>query len=217
MELAGIFLTSLLVSLSGAMSPGPLSALAFTEGPRFGQWTGTRLAVGHGLVEGPLVLAIAFGLGYWLHKPVVGAVIGIFGGAVLAWMGWTMVVSAWRGQLSLRQLSEEKTPGALRLGLVPAGMLLSVSNPFWSLWWASIGAGFIFASQKYGFLGLAVFYTAHWLTDFLWLTLLSFLTASGSRVIGDRLYRALLIGCGLFLLAFSLYFFYAGVRFATRI
>ncbi|HDN79401.1 MAG: lysine transporter LysE [Chloroflexi bacterium] len=216
MELIGIFVTSFIVGLSGAMSPGPLSAIAFTEGPRSGKWTGTMLAVGHGLVEGPLVIAIAFGFGEWLRKPSVGSIIGIAGGLVLAWMGWGLIKGAWQKSISLKELSAKEPPAALRVGLVPAGILLSVSNPYWSLWWASIGAGFILASWKYGVVGLAVFYLAHWLTDFSWLTALSFLTASGRKAISDKVYRAILFGCGLFLLAFSLYFLYSGIRFARQ-
>jgi len=216
MELVGIFVTSFIVGLSGAMSPGPLSVIAFTEGPRLGKWTGVKLAVGHGLVEGPLVFAIAFGFGEWLKRPLVGAVIGIAGGAMLGWMGWELIKGALKGSLSIADLKKQGSQAThARVGLVPAGILLSVSNPYWSLWWASIGAGFILASWEYGFLGLLVFYAAHWLTDFSWLTTLSFLTASGRRIMSDRVYRFVLLGCGLFLLLFSAYFFYSGIRFAA--
>lgn len=215
MELVGIFITSFIVGLSGAMSPGPLSVIAFTEGPRLGRWTGTKLALGHGLVEGPLVFAIAFGFGEWLKRPLVGAVIGIAGGVMLGWMGWGLLRGAFSRTLSLSELERQGSQSVhTQIGLLPAGVLLSVSNPYWSLWWASIGAGFILASWEYGFLGLGIFYLAHWLTDFSWLTILSFLTASGRRFMSDRVYRAILLMCGLFLLFFSVYFLYSGVKFA---
>ncbi|MCX7668933.1 MAG: lysine transporter LysE, partial [Anaerolineae bacterium] len=59
-ELFSLYATFMLISLSGALSPGPLTALAIGEGARAGRWAGTRLAIGHGLVEIPLVFAIAY-------------------------------------------------------------------------------------------------------------------------------------------------------------
>ena len=90
-------------------------------------------------------------------------------------------------------------------------MALSVSNPYWSLWWASVGAGLILTALKWGVLGLAAFYLVHWLTDLGWLNLMSFLTASGRGLVNERIYRGVLLTCGLALIAFGGYFFVAGL------
>jgi threonine/homoserine/homoserine lactone efflux protein len=225
-DLLAIFATSFVIGLSGVLSPGPLSALAISEGVRRGFWAGPRLAAGHALVEGPLVAAIAFGLSAWLSQPLVAGTIGLVGGAILIWMGYGLIVGAWKGQLSLQlqvstcgrgpgepgSASATAIPWATSLGLVPAGAIFSLSNPFWSLWWASVGAGLILAARAAGPVGVGVFYLAHWLTDLGWLCLLTFITSSGRRFISDGLYRSVLIACGFFLILFALYFVVAGVR-----
>jgi threonine/homoserine/homoserine lactone efflux protein len=70
-QLLPLYATFMLISLSGALSPGPLTALSISEGARAGRGSGTRLALGHGLVEIPLVFAIAYGLGAWLRQPLL--------------------------------------------------------------------------------------------------------------------------------------------------
>ncbi len=216
-ELVALYLAFMALSLTGALSPGPLSTTAITEGARSGRWAGVRLALGHGLVEGPLVFAIAYGLGTWLQQPVLRGVTGLVGALVLFWMGYGLVTGAWQGKLRLSSVraGDVAAPGALRFGHLPGGMLLTVANPYWSFWWATVGAGRITAVAALGLgpvtiAGLAL---AHWLTDLGWLGSLSFITASGRSVMGDRGYRAVLLGCGLFLIAFGVYLARSGMLF----
>jgi threonine/homoserine/homoserine lactone efflux protein len=212
-QLAGLFFV---VSLSGALSPGPLTTLSITEGARRGRWAGWWLSLGHLIVEAALVFAIAYGLGTWLKQPLIGAIIGLVGGAFLAWMGWGLLSGAWRHQLTLAAAKTDGAPRITRLGLVPAGIALSLGNPYWSLWWASVGAGFILSSQRWGMLGVAVIFIAHWIGDFFWLTGLGFLVGSGRRVMSEKVYRGILLACGAFLLIFSVYFIYSGIRFVVQ-
>ncbi|NOZ29571.1 MAG: LysE family transporter [Chloroflexi bacterium] len=217
MELIAIVAAFWVISLSGALSPGPLTALAISEGARAGFWSGPKLALGHGLIEGALVLAIAYGLGSWLQQPVVAGTIGLAGGVLLLWMGYGLVAGVWRGHLSLQDAHAASPPSAVRLGQVPAGVLMSVGNPYWSLWWATFGASQILRVAPYGLWALAFFYVVgHWTADLGWLSLLSMATASGRRVISDRVYRITLVVCGLFLIAFAVYFGWSGWGFLAR-
>lgn len=217
MDLITIAAAFWLISLSGALSPGPLTAMAISEGARAGFWSGPKLALGHGLIEGMLVLAIAYGLGGWLQQPIMAGLIGLAGGLLLLWMGYGLIVGAWSGRLSLQHARKAPPPGAARLGQVAAGVLLSVGNPYWSLWWATFGASQILRVAPYGLLGLAFFYViGHWTTDLGWLSLLSLATASGRNVIGERAYRIALLVCGAFLIAFAGYFGWSGWRFLAK-
>jgi threonine/homoserine/homoserine lactone efflux protein len=211
--LTGFLASAFAISLTGAMSPGPLTTLAITEGARRGRWAGWWLSAGHGLIEGSLVVAIGLGLGSFLKQPMVGAFVGVGGGLFLMWMGWGLVSGAWRGQLSLQAATTAEAPAVTRLGLVPAGVALSLSNPYWSLWWGTVGAGLILTALEWGALGLVIFYLVHWLTDLVWLNLMSFLTASGRGLMNERIYRGVLMTCGLFLSGFSVYFVASGLRF----
>jgi threonine/homoserine/homoserine lactone efflux protein len=212
----------MLISLSGALAPGPLTALAISEGARAGRWAGVWLAVGHGLVELPLVFGIAYGLGAWLQNPLVGGAVGLAGAFVLWWMGYGLTVGAWRGQLALAApaastdgVQSGRAPGIVRWGHVPGGVMITLSNPYWSLWWATLGATYVarVMALELGPLTVGGLALTHWLTDLIWLGGLSLLIASGRGVIGERGYRAVLLACGVFLLAFGLYFAWTGVNF----
>lgn len=211
--LLALYATFMLISLSGALSPGPLTALALSEGMRAGRWAGVRLALGHGLVEIPLVFAIAYGLGEWLRRPLVSGLIGLLGAAVLLWMGYGLALGAWRGTLTLAGAPAGPRPAALRFGHAPAGIIFTLTNPYWSLWWVTLGATYVarvvaLAATPAAVGGLAL---THWSIDLAWLGGLGLLAASGRRFIGDRPYRVALLVCGVFLLAFGLFFGWSGL------
>jgi threonine/homoserine/homoserine lactone efflux protein len=158
-QLWALYLPFSVLSLTGALSPGPLTTMAITEGARAGRWAGVRLALGHGLVEVPLVFAIAYGLGAWLQQPVVRGISGLVGALVLIWMGYGLVVGAWKGRLRLAAVgpasSTGPAEGLLRFGHVPRGVIMTLTNPYWSFWWATVGAGRISAVAALGFGPLA--------------------------------------------------------------
>lgn len=211
-NLIAISLTWYLVSLSGVLSPGPLSAMSIGEGARRGFWTGPLLALGHAVTELAMVTALAMGLREFLQRPLIAGVIGLVGGALLLWMGYDLAVSGWRGGVTL-QPGGAATGGVARLGHVPAGVLLSIGNPYWFVWWATVGASYFFMFLGYGPVGLALFYLGHISLDLGWMSLLAFLSASGRGAIPDVVYRGVLVICGLFLIAMSLYFGASGVGF----
>ncbi len=98
------------------------------------------------------------------------------------------------------------------LSTVAGGALVSMSNPVWSLWWATIGLSYILWASDLGLTGLASFYTGHILADILWFSIVSFAVASGRRVLTPTLYRGLISICGLFLLALGAYFKVSGAK-----
>ncbi|HHU86032.1 MAG TPA: LysE family transporter, partial [Peptococcaceae bacterium] len=87
----------------------------------------------------------------------------------------------------------------------------SVSNPYWTLWWATIGLGYITMSLKSGFSGLASFFTGHILADLTWYSLIAAAVAGGRKFMSERAYRGILILCGVFLVALGGYFLYFGL------
>ncbi len=154
--LLALYATFMLVSLSGALSPGPLTAVSLQRGRARGPLVGSQLAFGHGLVEFPLVLAIAFGLGQFLQRPLVNGLVALFGSAVLLWMGYGLVSGVLRRQLSLDAAATAPAPAMFEYGHVPGGVALTVTNPYWSLWWASLGATYVARTAGLGLGLLAV-------------------------------------------------------------
>jgi threonine/homoserine/homoserine lactone efflux protein len=139
------------------------------------------------------------------------------GAVVLLWMGHGLTVGAWRGRFTLASATTGPTPTLLRWGHVPGGVLFTLSNPYWSVWWATLGAAYVarITALHLGPAAVGGLALTHWLTDLVWLGALSLLAASGRGLIGERGYRAVLLMCGVFLLAFGMYFAWTGAGFLS--
>jgi threonine/homoserine/homoserine lactone efflux protein len=210
MELLLLAGTWWIVGFSGAMMPGPVTTLIVTESARRGFWAGPLVTLGHVLVELAIVIGLFFGLGDLLKHPSIAGAIGVLGGLFLLWMGYGMIHAAWSGQLSLDLREESSTTSG---NPVLAGVLTSISNPYMLLWWSTVGALWLITFRAFGLAGVVAFYLGHTLADWVWNALVALLISTGRHFIGDRLYRGILIICGLFLVALSVYFCASGVRF----
>jgi threonine/homoserine/homoserine lactone efflux protein len=205
--LAGLASTSFLVALSGALMPGPLLTVTVGEAARRGFWAGPLIMVGHALLELALVLVLLIGLGAWLNKPLILGVVGVLGAGMLGWMGFMTLKASRRGRLDFEAQDNSG------LNPVLSGVLMSAANPYWLLWWLTIGLGYVMFSVKYGMAGVALFYLGHIAADFAWYSLVSGAVAGGRRFLSDGLYRGFLAGCGVFLVGFGGYFAVQGVKF----
>lgn len=210
-KLAAIFATSMMVGLSGTLMPGPLLTVTISRSAQRGFWQGPLLIVGHAIAELALVLALTAGLSRLLKRRAVAGLIGLLGGAFLLWMGLDIVRSAWWGTVSLDLASAERS-GA-RMGPVLAGALVSASNPYWVLWWATIGVSYVALALRQGPLGLGSFYVGHILADLSWYSLIAFAITAGRNFLSQTIYRGILFICGFFLIALSIYFIYSGINF----
>ena len=208
---AGVPVTSFLVALSGALMPGPLLTITVGEATRRGFWAGPLIILGHGLLELTLVLLLLTGLGTVLNRPLVLGTVGLVGGGILVWMGLGLLRASRTSQLKF------EADSARGLHPVWSGIVMSLANPYWLLWWLTIGLGYVIFAARYGFLGVFLFFTGHILADLAWYTLVSAAVAYGRNFFTDSLYRGFLAGCGCFLFLFSLYFGFQGVKFLLSI
>ncbi|MEW6521354.1 MAG: LysE family transporter [Thermodesulfobacteriota bacterium] len=204
--LAAIFASSFMIALSGALMPGPLLTVTISESSRRGAAAGPLMMLGHGLLELLLVVGLLSGLAPLLTRDGVFIVIALSGGAILLWMAIAMLRSLPTLRLDLDVHTEKSQ------NLVLAGILFSLANPYWTIWWASIGLGYILHSVKLGLPGVAAFFTGHILADLLWYSLISFTIARGKRFFSDRFYRGLIGTCASLLVVFACYFFYSGLE-----
>jgi threonine/homoserine/homoserine lactone efflux protein len=203
-----IFTTSFVVALSGAVMPGPLLALDIAEVAQKGFWAGPLLILGHAMLELALVVGLVKGLGRFLQNQRVMGLIGLVGGLVMLWMGSTMF-----GDVGYLSLSPESS-GELSSGgmLVLYGALVSIANPYWSIWWATIGINYILRSIPHGIPGMASFYIGHELADLAWYSLVSFGVAAGVKMLNQAVYHGLLLACGVALLGLGIYFIVSGIQ-----
>lgn len=206
-----IFGTSFLVGLSGAASPGPLLAYNIRETVRRGFIAGPLVALGHSLLELATVALLAAGLAQIPESSLAVSLIGIVGGAFLVWMGWGMLRKPDQGAPGPEGHAHEAPRGNIGVPFL-GGIVVSLSNPYWTIWWVTVGATFLTRGLEIGVLGVAAFYLGHILSDISWYSLVSAGVASGRRFITARLYRGIMQACGAFIIFMGLYFVATGME-----
>ncbi|MCE5212483.1 MAG: LysE family translocator [Deltaproteobacteria bacterium] len=199
-----IFVSSFVIALSGALMPGPLLTVTISESSRRGFAAGPLLIAGHAILELALVVALLLGLAPFFQMPVIFVATAITGAFILLWMAFNMFRS-----LPTLSLSWEENKKSENHPIV-SGILMSVANPYWIIWWATIGLGYILYSWRFGLWGVAFFFTGHILADLIWYSMISAAVARGRSFLNDRLYRGLIAVCAVFLVLFACYFAYAG-------
>jgi len=204
LPLITIFCTSFIIALSGAMMPGPLLTATISETSRQGFKAGPLLILGHGILELLLVLALILGLAPFIQRQEVFIFTAFAGAIILVWMAVGML----RTLHNLHIDWEKKSAGSNHL--IMTGILLSIANPYWTIWWASIGLGYILYSQKFGILGILFFFLGHIIADLTWYAVVSLAVDRGRHFLTDRLYRRVMGTCASFLIVFACYFAYAG-------
>jgi threonine/homoserine/homoserine lactone efflux protein len=211
MELLLLATSWWLIGFTGAMMPGPVTTLIVTETARRGFIAGPLITIGHALLELAMVVALVFGLGDLLKQNAVAGTIGLLGGLLLLWMGFDIVRSAWQGKVSF-DTTRDVSASSFGNPII-AGILTSVANPYWILWWATVGAAYLITFRAFGIVGIVAFYIGHTLADWVWNNVVAFVVATGRRGMTDRVYRGILIVCGAFLIALSFYFVNSGINF----
>lgn len=205
-SLAGIFFSSFIIAISGALMPGPVLTVTISESSRRGFIAGPMIILGHALLEMVLLLLIVFGLANYLLNPKVIGLIGVIGGLILFLFALLMLKDL--KSLSIDLTETKPASGSPFL----AGILMSVANPYWTIWWASIGLGYVIMSMKFGLVGVSIFFIGHILADFAWYSGISLLVSRGKRFINVRIYRGVIAACAFILIFFGGYFGLEGVR-----
>lgn len=203
MGLMGFLLKAVGISLSGVMAPGAVTTAAIAQGARR-RWAGVLMAVGHGIVEIPLIFFIMFGLGVLFQAEWFRVAVGLFGGAFLLWMGV--------GMLRNQGGADSPSGRAAEAGPMMTGLVLSAGNPYFLLWWATVGLNLTLEARHLGWLAFALFALVHWLCDLVWLTILSFGSFHGTNILGPRSQQIVLQVCGIALALFGTHFIYRAVE-----
>jgi threonine/homoserine/homoserine lactone efflux protein len=187
------------ISLSGVMAPGPVTAAAIAMGAR-SQHAGALIAIGHGIIEFPLMILIMLGMDKILKSTSTQIVIGLAGGTFL-------LIMAIRMLRSLKATENQKSKAA-KSGPVVTGVILSAGNPYFLLWWATVGLTLATTATQLGIWAFVLFAVLHWLCDLVWLEVLSWASFKGSVLLGARSQRIVLLICSVALLVFGLFFVY---------
>ncbi len=191
------FATAIFISLTGVMTPGPLFAAAVTKGYK-DERAGVKVALGHGLVEFPLMALIVLSLDYVFENNYVKLGIGLVGGILLLVLGATMI----RSRKLIAQSDHEYIP----YSSFTAGALTSLTNPYFLLWWATVGAWLVLNAQYFGPIVVVVFAVVHWSLDLGWYTLTSFVVFRTKHLWTPFVHEIVFGVCGIIMFVFGIYF-----------
>lgn len=199
--------------------PGPLLVCTVRETTGRGFIAAPLLVLGHGILELGLVILLLVGFAEWLKGDIVTIVIALTGCAALFWMAYGMAreVRTLRFDLSggpAAPPADVKAQGLWRP--VADGIIASIGNPYWSLWWATIGLGYLVVSSAQGFAGVIFFFAGHILSDAAWFMFVGFTVSMGRGRMTDRVYRGIVGVCAGFLFFFALSFGYFGLNKLLR-
>lgn len=184
------------ISLSGVMLPGPLTAATIASGYR-DRNAGLMIGIGHGIVEVPIIALIYFGFGTYLSMPIVRQITGVAGGLLLIVMG-----------LLVFTILNKPVEAAARLPHTPlvTGILMTGGNPYFLLWWATIGVALITMAASFGLMGMLIFIVLHLACDIGWDQFLSVTVFKTKHLWTPHVQKAIFWICALILIGFGIYF-----------
>lgn len=190
------------ISFSGVMMPGPMFAVTLAKSFR-SPWAGAHLALGHAVIEVPLILLIYFGFAILFQNTAVQFGLSIAGGGMVIWLG----ISLLHARAKTAEAGKDIPYSAFVAGIAMSGL-----NPFFLLWWATIGSLLVMRIQPFGTQGLAALIIAHWLCDLIWLSFVSVTVFKTHSLWGRRFQEWLFVGCGLLLIGFGVWFAVSGIQ-----
>ena len=193
----------IIISASGVMSPGPLFAANITYGLKQGTKAGIKIAIGHSLVELPLVILLGIGILSLEIFPEFKTIISILGAITLFVFAFIQIKSTLK--------KNEKSETKLKQGPIITGVLLSALNPFFIIWWLTIGLKLISdAMAIWAFIGILIVFVLHIWMDFVWLGTTAFLISKSKKIISNTNYKIIM-------LALSAVLIYFGITFLTDV
>ena len=189
----------IIISASGVMSPGPLFAANITYGLRDGVKSGIKIATGHAIIELPLVILLGIGVFSLEIFPEFRTIISIFGALTLFGFAGIQI----KTMLKKNKLVTIKP----KHGPIITGILLSALNPFFIVWWVTIGFKLISdAMIIWAYAGILIVFVLHIWMDFAWLGITAFLASKSRKIISNRNYKIMILGLNLLLIYFGITF-----------
>ncbi|MBM3905250.1 MAG: lysine transporter LysE [Thaumarchaeota archaeon] len=188
--------TVIVVSASGVMAPGPLFASTISSGLRQ-RVAGFKIAIGHTIIELPLVLLIGLGVLTVESFPQFRIIITILGAASIFGFAGLQIRSVLRGTVTRDS----------KYGPLLTGVLLTGLNPFFLVWWFTIGVKLILdAMVIWSFWGILMMFALHVWMDYAWLTFVSASSAKSAKFLSGKSYKIFILGINAFLVYFGVTF-----------
>ena len=182
-----------------AMQLGPMSLFLIRTTLRGGWRLGLAIGAGIAAVDGLYAACGAAGVAPFLSLEPVRLALGIFGAAVLVFLGARTLYAAFRVRLGAEAPAEVATPRRAFL----TSMAGTASNPATIIYWAAIFAAASTASATATTGGAVLLVVGVALGSLTWVTALATATAVARRAAGERLMRAADVVAGAAMIAFG--------------
>jgi threonine/homoserine/homoserine lactone efflux protein len=197
-EIIGMLGLGFLIGLTGALAPGPTLIATINSSLKGGWSMGPKVTLGHAAVE--LVMVLIIIAGFSVAIDTYSGVIAGIGGVALILFGILTISEARIATISLPGQPEASPRPFL------AGMITSISNPYFWIWWFTVGSALLISAYEGGVVLVVAFIVGHWGADLAWFTLVSASIHRGRFILGERQYRWILVFCGIFLIGFGIYY-----------
>jgi len=184
--LISFLLQVVIISLSGVVAPGPVTAATLAAGTR-SRHAGGLIALGHIIVECPIIVLIMAGMSSLFVNKGINIGINLVGGLFLLLMAVQILKAIGKTDTAANNL-DARNP-------IWMGIVLTGGNPYALFWWVTIGFTLVTRAVELGVLALMLFAIVHWLCDLLWLEALSFTSFKGTRLFGHRSQKIVLAVC----------------------
>ncbi len=203
MDILSFVITIIVLTASGALVPGPLFFATVSHGTKHGAKSGLIFSIAHTIVELSLIMLFALGLLTIASEPIVKIVIGVIGGIVLIAFGAVQI----RKMIIFSPEDLKKSKSSYR-HLFFIGLAFTGLNPYFILWWLTVGAKLIIIALEFAaLLGVVFMFICHVWMDYVWLTGVAYFAKKGTNIIGLKWYRPLMIAFGIILIYFGFTFF----------
>jgi len=194
--------TVIILTASGALAPGPLFFVTITHGAKSGTKSGLIFSIAHTIVEFTLVMLLALGLLSVANEPIVRLGVGIAGGVTLIIFGAIQIRSSFSHKPDESKSGQRAIRNLLLIGLALTGL-----NPYFIIWWLTIGANLILLALEFaGLTGVIFMYLCHVWVDYVWLTLVASFAKKSAKILHLKWYRLMMAIFGAALIYFGLSF-----------
>lgn len=198
MNLIEFAISVIFISLSGALGPGPLLVANIMEGTKGGVKSGVKCAIGHTIIEFPLIIVLSIGLLTVINSQVLD-IITLLGGIALIFFGFLTL----KGIKKNQKIDNKKNKSSHPLYI---GILLTGLNPMFIIWWLTIGLKLISEALIFASLiGVLLMFVLHIWIDYAWLAGIAYLAKKGRNILNNKIY-------GKILLIFSIIFMILGAQ-----
>ncbi len=189
MDFITFAVTTIMVSMSGILMPGPMFAVTLAEGKK-NRFAGFEISAGHAAIELPIIILL-FLSGTLIDIGSARHILFLTGGLVMLYLAYSEIK---------KEHSEFRIKGVL------SGALLSAFNPYFIMWWLTVGFSLVILASGFGLIGILAFTIIHIFCDFGWY---GFLSLSSGRISeSEEVKKILSYISSAILIVFGVYFIY---------